>query len=540
MRKIAVADCETDPFKWGRIPAPFLWGFYDGETYEEFTDTLDFIAYIIDKPIIIYAHNGGKFDWHFILDFIDPFTDVTIINGRLSKFKIGACEFRDSYNILPTSLSTYQKTEIDYNIFEPEERIKPHNWKKISSYLYDDCRDLYNYVTAFIDRFGMNLTQAGTAMKQWKIISGMEPPKDEGGLIYDYFKRYYYGGRCQSFYHGEYKGQFKMADINSAYPYAMLHRHPISLNFSEIDIDEWEALEEDKKGGCFITLECVADGCFPMRKDSGLLWFPNDLERREYHVTGWEYIAGLETGSIRDIEIKEIYYFYGYISFSDYINHFYTERRKAKEIGDKLGDIFCKLLMNSLYGKFGSNPDNYANFQIVPDDVIDQNGRAGEWEFSGELGPWHLVKKDLEEHEQNFYNVATAASITGFVRAFLWRALSRCDTPLYCDTDSIAAVGINDLPNGIGKELGQWEIEGVFDYGAFGGKKLYAMRYLEDMSGKKKPGDFKIATKGVRISPEELITVAKGGEAIYRPDSPIFSVHKKPHFQSRAVKMTKN
>lgn len=540
MRKIAVADCETDPFKWGRIPAPFLWGFYDGETYEEFETTLDFITYIIDKPIVIYAHNGGKFDWHFILDFIDPFTEATIINGRLSKFKIGACEFRDSYNILPTSLAAYQKTEIDYNIFEPEERYKPHNWKKISAYLYDDCRDLYNYVTAFIERFGMNLTQAGTAMKQWKIISGLEPPKDHGGLIYDFFKKYYYGGRCQSFYHGEYKKPFKMADINSAYPYAMLHEHPISLSFSELALEEWEDLSEDKKGGCFITLKCVASGCLPMRKDSGGLWFPDDSERREYHVTGWEYIAGLETNSLYDIEVKEIYAFSGYINFSDYINHFYTERKKAKETGDKLGDIFCKLLMNSLYGKFGSNPENYANFQIIPDDIIDDNGEAGEWQFSGELGPWHLVKKDLEDCEQNFYNVATAASITGFVRAFLWRALANCDTPLYCDTDSIAAVGINELPNGIGKELGQWEIEGHFDYGAFGGKKLYAMRYLCDLSGKKNPGDYKTATKGVRISPEELITVAKGGEATYKPDSPVFSVHKKPHFQSRLVKMTKN
>ena len=80
-RTIAVIDCETDPFKRGRIPAPFIWGFYNGETYEEFTnfnevpstkllkdmrDTSELIPYLQSQDIIVYAHNGGKFDYHFL------------------------------------------------------------------------------------------------------------------------------------------------------------------------------------------------------------------------------------------------------------------------------------------------------------------------------------------------------------------------------------------------------------------------------------------------------------------------------------------
>ena len=89
MKPIAVVDAETDPFKKGRIPAPFLWGFYDGSTYEKFTSTDELIIYLYDKPIIVYAHNGGKFDWHFVLDYIDPYTKVQIINGRIAKFRTG-------------------------------------------------------------------------------------------------------------------------------------------------------------------------------------------------------------------------------------------------------------------------------------------------------------------------------------------------------------------------------------------------------------------------------------------------------------------
>ena len=72
-KPIWVADCETDPFKYGDVPEPFIWGIFDGVNYWEFlgtglyhTCTVDDIARVVDflrdKEIILYAHNGGKFD----------------------------------------------------------------------------------------------------------------------------------------------------------------------------------------------------------------------------------------------------------------------------------------------------------------------------------------------------------------------------------------------------------------------------------------------------------------------------------------------
>ena len=43
---------------------------------------------------------------------------------------------------------------------------------------------------------------------------------------------------------------------------------------------------------------------------------------------------------------------------------------------------------------------------------------------------------ERDDPKDSFYNVATAASITGFVRAFMWRAICDSEEPLYCDTDS--------------------------------------------------------------------------------------------------------
>ena len=574
-RQIATVDAETDPFKRDRIPEPFIWGFYDGYNYEEFYKIIDLIRFLIDKPMIIYAHNGGKFDWHFLLDFIEPFTNVKIINGRISKFKIGECEFRDSYNILPTPLSAFSKDEIDYNIFEKEERIKPHNWKKIQRYLYKDCLYLYEYVTGFIDRYGLCLTLAGAALKQWEKISELEVPDDRNGDIYEKFKKYYYGGRCEANYGGIYKGHFKMADINSAYPRAMLEKHPYSLQpikskgSPREQLEKWLALSDEEKGPSFITLKAVSKGALPYRDEDNSLIFPNDNQERLYNVTGWELMAALDTNSLRWFEFVEYYCFTKLVSFEEYIVNFYEQRKEAKANGDKAGDIFCKLLMNSLYGKFGANPDDYRNFKVGEMEWLNEQGQVDIegrlWDHSGEFGPWALLKRELEDFEQQYYNVATAASITGYVRAFMWRAIKQCKGFLYCDTDSIAALDLGELPNGYGKELGQWELEGEFSEGAFCGKKLYAMAYQNSTEGYKVfsqglkfdkkeldkiDGDkgqlkirdkviYKCAHKGVCLSVDQLYKIAEGEEIKYKPESPVFSVHKAPHFLERTVRMKK-
>ena len=89
MKEIWAVDSETDPFKAGRVPAPFIWGAYNGSEYHSFTKTDDMVDFFLDKDVIVYAHNGGKFDWHFILHRLEQFEPLMVISGRLSKFKIG-------------------------------------------------------------------------------------------------------------------------------------------------------------------------------------------------------------------------------------------------------------------------------------------------------------------------------------------------------------------------------------------------------------------------------------------------------------------
>jgi len=539
-KRIAVIDAETDPFCFDRLPQPFLWGFYDGNNYEQFTNTDELIAFLAKQDdLIVYAHNGGRFDFHFFSEHINLYEELMIVHGRLAKFKIGECEIRDSWLILPIPLGDYKKDEIDYEIFEKEEREKPHNWKKISNYLYGDCIYLYDIITKFAEQYDLALTMASASMKQWEKISGRKPPRSNA-MYYALLKPYYYGGRVECFRAGEINEEFKLADINSAYPYAMLFKHPISTDY---EIKYRVPDNPDVLGPSLVKVECVSKGAFPYKSETGKLIFPNDSQKREFFVTGWELIAALKTNTIKMTNVKEVRIFEETIDFADYINHFYELRLEAKRVQDKANDIYAKLFMNSLYGKFASNPDKYRKYLLVPLEFV-REAEADGYSFGGELGGWAIMERRLDQMEKNFFNIATSASITGFVRAYLWNAICQSEGVIYCDTDSIVAKEFGNIP--YGDQLGAWKIELECDYGAVAGKKLYAYHSNEKKAGlyglhTRKPcksGAWKIATKGARLTPKEVIKVAQGEEIMYYPEVPTYSINRPPRFVTRRLNKT--
>lgn len=544
-RKIAVCDGETDPFKMYRVPRPFLWGYYDGSEYRQFETTKEFTAFLSEQYVICYAHNGGKFDWHFILPSLTPYDDLMIINGRIARMNIGLAECRDSYNILPVPLAAYKKDDIDYEIMEEKVRHRPENWKKITAYLKSDCVYLYELIVRFVKEYGLQITQASAAMSQWKKVGRVEIPRTDKAF-YETISPYYYGGRVQCFRSGILDTRFSVYDINSAYPYAMLHNHPYSPDYVAVD--------GYVENADFYRIRCVSDGAFPLRGmggDGGVnygLRFPVDDERRDYTVTKWEYLAARDTSTVSNVSILESIVFGGHIDFRSYINHFYSMRLEAKARNDDAASLFAKLLMNSLYGKFASNPENYHNYMAVPMDTIAGLEGLG-WSFAGELGPWGLAEAPLDESHQRYYNVATSASITGFVRAMLWRAICSSANVFYCDTDSIV-VGEKGAAVVLGDQLGEWKHEGDFDRAGIAGKKLYIMRgapgwwtadgKIVQAATKPKDGErlYKRASKGVRLTDAQLWAVARGAEVEYIPDVPTFSPIKHPVFTPRKVKFT--
>lgn len=567
-RNFWTIDAETDPFHscddlfclkchgQGRVPKPFVWGAYNGvsEEYIEFVETRELADFFRDKKTVVYAHNGGRFDYHYMRDEINSDENIMVIAGRLAKFRIGVCEFRDSMNIFQqTALKEFGgKIEIDYAKMEVDRRSDPNIAAEISMYLKQDCVLLWEKLDEYFQKYGRGLTQAGCAMRVWSRMSGVKPPSQTK----EQFKRYkpfYYGGRVECFKQGVKDENFKVVDINSAYPYAMLSKHPFSPSAS---IDDRLPVDDAEIQRSLIHLRAVSEGAFPYRAQTGELFFPCDNERREYHVTGWEYLAALEHEAVSDIEIVEVHTFPLSIDFKEYVHHFYEQRKEAKKTKNKAEDIFCKLFLNSLYGKMGSNPagidaegnenpaDGYQEYLIASDESIDTHVVEGFQDYK----PWgerRLMIRPLPEIRHTFYNVATAASITGFVRAMLFRASRQCRGVIYGDTDSLSAVDVSQLS--IGDELGQWKVELDCKKYAVAGKKNYAfealdesiMKYHAFQSREAKTGHWKIASKGAKLTPEELLRVASGEIVTYRPESPTYSItHNEPKFINRVIRRT--
>ncbi len=486
----------------------------------------EFLALLTPRKCRVYAHNGGKFDWHYIVPHLEPFSDLMVIAGRLAKFRIGEAEFRDSFNIMPMPLKAGgNKFEIDYSILEKENRDVPANRENIRERLRTDCLYLAQMLETFFEEFGHHLTISGASMDAWSKISGIDKP-DSGSAFYEHFAPYYFGGRVEVFHAGEFKGPFRIIDRNSAYPHAMLSLHPWGLIVNESTSlpKARGALERS-----FITLDANSTGAFPFRDDTGSLTFPADRLPRTFRVTGWEYLAALETGTLERPRVLSVSTVAESIEFNSYMDHFYKMKTTAKQQGDAARYEFSKRFLCSLYGKFGSNPEEYREYKVVEPRFIDVACEADGYLFNAELGPWALLSRPLHENRQRFYNVATAASITGFVRAGMWRSLRGVQVPLYCDTDSIACVGTGQLELDAEK-LGAWKVEANCTYGAFAGRKLYACQT--------EAGTWKTASKGVRLTAEQIVRIAQGETIEHEPEFPTYSVKQGIHFQTRKIRRT--
>jgi hypothetical protein len=546
-RPFYTLDCETDPFKVDRLPQPFLWGLYDGQnnSYWQFETKNELLEFLADKDWLIYAHNGGKFDYHYLRDEINSDQNIMVIAGRLAKFHIGACEFRDSINVLVNPLRVFAKEKIDYAKLEPD--IRHLHREEIERYLRSDCVNLWETLHAYFERFGTTLTQAGASMRAWQKSLTVTFRKQTAAQSQMY-RPFYYGGRVQCFRSGHARTGFKVIDINSAYPFAMLQKHP----FSPEGLIQDELPRDDKLGPCMIKLDAIAKGCFPLRDEKGSLYFPEDERTvREYCITGWELIAAMEANAVQIVRLKEIHEFPLVIDFKDYIEHHYAERMKARAAGDQLGDTFHKLWSNSLYGKFSSNPERYHEYLIAHSDGMEKHiGRGYE-----DLQPWgtrRLMGRKLPEEKHRYYNVATAASITGYVRAMLFRASRQVSGLIYGDTDSLACEDTGNLP--LGDKLGEWKVEMICDAYAVAGKKTYAFRDVkewtsEQVAAARDKGKhiylddsgrcWKVASKGADLKPWQIIEAAEGRAVVYSPQVPTYSIHRAgPVFIPRNIRNT--
>lgn len=161
--------------------------------------------------------------------------------------------------------------------------------------------------------------------------------------------------------------------------------------------------------------------------------------------------------------------------FDTYIDYWYQVKATAKDPATRQ---VAKLMLNSLYGKFGTSPAGGKKIPVLSEamtDVFDEGRLAGH-DFDAVDFAERVTFCTAEASKDTVY-VPVAAFITSYARGKTVRAAQKNFAIFeYSDTDSIhcaaPAQGIEVDP----KKLGAWKNENSFDCATYTRQKTYAER----------------------------------------------------------------
>jgi len=271
----------------------------------------------------------------------------------------------------------------------------------------------------------------------------------------------YSGGMVRNFFIGSTSNQrIYKYDVNSLYPAMMLKDFPVKLLEDTTDCHPNKFAHAIRKGGGCAAVDIVDyTRTYPKRHNNRL-----DEVKGKYStfLCGQELKNALLLGSVARVRYGSIYEIAPI--FKEYVNYFWALRRTKQSQGDKVGEQFVKLLMNSLYGRFGMKGHKWVEFnsknleqyylyygKVCPPAYLRESfspvvtsfkhqfyadGLDSEINlryFSGKLE----MQFPTGEHRESF--CAVSAFVTSYARERLREliAIAGVEETLYCDTDSL-------------------------------------------------------------------------------------------------------
>ena len=248
----------------------------------------------------------------------------------------------------------------------------------------------------------------------------------------------YHGGRTDAFYYGEVNAQLYKLDINSMYPFIMKsYQLPCKFNsyFTFYSAKWWERSRAE--GSVIARVSVDTDEPVYAKVYDHKLIFPVG-----------QFSTVLTTGEIDYAESKghlvKVHEFASYDRadlFSDYVDYFYNMRLQYKADNNDAWAFVSKLLLNSLYGRFGMRGRRFEPsrdiFCAPGDETWHQSGPHEPFRlYRNRLGTTQVLMDDSESYNSM---PAIAAEITGYARIYLWELIRLAgeDNVYYCDTDSI-------------------------------------------------------------------------------------------------------
>lgn len=495
---IVILDMETDPFDAVNDAkvAPFLAVLYSDlfepvVIWEE--DQPAFVAKLLAAiealpgECTIYAHNGGKFDYMFLLHQL---RGEVMFKGRgIMSARIGRHQIRDSFHIIPEKLANYNKDDIDYSKMKRGTRNKHR--KEIINYCISDCRYLLDIVKKFVGDHGLKLSIGQASMA----LIRSEYKFDRIGEAMDaYLRPFFFGGRVECLQGiGHWKSKhypagrgYKLYDVNSMYPDVMArYQHPIG-NLYTVRMGA-----RISPHCCFVELMCDNHGALISRGENNEA--SADKKQGIFQTTIHEYRVALKYGLISRVKILRTIDCNKFTDFSKVIVPTYENRLKTKALLKQLereglrgsyqhnevkkDDMILKFLLNNMFGKFAQNPRRYKqDYLTAPQEIPpDEKDGTNTW---GMLPVYECPRYWIWQRPNPFYrfnNVGTAASITGAARSVLMEAIANSTDPIYCDTDSLICRDLRGVEID-GMKLGAWDIERTFDEVIICAKKGYAAK----------------------------------------------------------------
>lgn len=400
-----------------------------------------------------------------------------------------------------------------------------NNWNLKSetiNYCLNDCISLHQVISEFAiiiaEKFKINIHKYPTlsslafAIFRLKFLKNVRIPIIIGS-IYDDLKQSYTGGSTEMYIPcidnnilekrkgilDDIKNKLKIFwyDVNSLYPYSMKKFMPAAFfnketNTNYISYFEGDIFLKDNNAYGFFEVEVTAPDflehpILQLKFNTSLLKLLAKGIRTISPLGKWKgmyYSEEIENAKKIGYKFKVIkgYLFDKQEIFNNYINELY----KIKESYSKNDPwyLIAKLLMNSLYGRFGMNPilDNHI---IIDDeeleDYIDEYEVNNIIQFNNKkllisyIDKTALNKKLLKFAKKNVPNVsvAIASAITANSRIFMSQFKNIPNLKIYyTDTDSLFTnKPLNKIF--IGKELGKFKLENIFNDAVFLGPKVY-------------------------------------------------------------------
>ena len=263
----------------------------------------------------------------------------------------------------------------------------------------------------------------------------------------------------------------RVFDVNSLYPWTMYYKllpvgEPVFFDGKYQDNKTYPLYVQHIK--CMFQIK--KDHIPMIQLKGNLLFSPTEyitttgVNMVDLYLTNVDLDLFYDQYEILDIEYIDGYAFKGVKGlFCSYIDHWMDIKKNNKGAKRTL----AKLMLNSLYGKFGKNCDTTGKHPVMM--------------FDGQNEIIQYIMNEEDRSEPCYIPMATF--ITAYAREKTVRAAQKCYPYfIYADTDSLH-LRCDDIPEFLDvdcNELGYWDNEANPDRGLF----LRPKTYLEEINGK--------------------------------------------------------